>query len=317
MLDITSVHFALDEEFLSSYSKRSAPFPNPVAELVYLRTYSRQRADGSREAWKDTVQRVVEGCFRMQKAHVVGQNTNWNDGKAQRAAQIMYERVFAMKWLPPGRGLWAMGTPVTESRHLFAALNNCAFVSTAGMSENPTAPFTFTIDMSMLGVGVGFDTLGAGSVKILHVRQPPVPYTHVVADSREGWVESVRVCLDQYFVSGERVHFDYGDLRPRGAILATFGGVSSGPEPLQRLHEQLCVLLDAQASSVIDSRTIVDIMNMIGCCVIAGGIRRSSEIALGEVEDDTFLNLKNYHLNPDRVPYGWASNNSVKAHVGM
>lgn len=42
----------------------------------------------------------------------------------------MYARMWAMKFLPPGRGLWAMGTPLTEERGMFAALNNCAFVST-------------------------------------------------------------------------------------------------------------------------------------------------------------------------------------------
>lgn len=40
-----------------------------------------------------------------------------------------------MKFLPPGRGLWAMGSKLTTERRLYAALNNCAFVSTEGGSE--------------------------------------------------------------------------------------------------------------------------------------------------------------------------------------
>ena len=74
----------------------------------------------------------------------------------------MYERIFDMKFLPPGRGLWAMGTPITEERMMFAALNNCAFVSTQNLKEEGSKPFTFLMDAAMLGVGVGFDTLGAG-----------------------------------------------------------------------------------------------------------------------------------------------------------
>jgi hypothetical protein len=35
---------------------------------------------------------------------------------AQQTAQEMYKRIFYMKFLPPGRGLWAMGSPITEER---------------------------------------------------------------------------------------------------------------------------------------------------------------------------------------------------------
>lgn len=52
--------------------------------------------------------------------------------QAHKTAQEMYRRMFAMKFLPPGRGLWAMGSKLTTERRLYAALNNCAFVSTKG-----------------------------------------------------------------------------------------------------------------------------------------------------------------------------------------
>jgi len=42
----------------------------------------------------------------------------------------MFDKIYNMKFLPPGRGLWAMGTSITLKKELFAALNNCAFVST-------------------------------------------------------------------------------------------------------------------------------------------------------------------------------------------
>lgn len=44
-----------------------------------------------------------------------------------------------------------MGTSITEEKGLHAALNNCAFVSTESMSENPSKPFAFLMDMAMLG----------------------------------------------------------------------------------------------------------------------------------------------------------------------
>ena len=64
-------------------------------------------------------------------------------------------------------------------------------------------------------------------------------------------------------------------------------------------------------------RDIVDIMNFIGKCVVAGNIRRSAEIALGEHNDKEFIELKNYSKNPERVDYGWVSNNSIFAKIGM
>lgn len=56
-------------------------------------------------------------------------------------------------------------------------------------------------------------------------------------------------------------------------------------------------------------RLITDIFNAIGACVVAGNIRRSSEIALGSGHE--FLNLKNYELCPERGVLGWMSNNTV------
>jgi len=56
---------------------------------------------------------------------------------------------------------------------------------------------------------------------------------------------------------------------------------------------------------------IADIMNSISCCVVAGNIRRSSMIILGSMDDEEFINLKNYEMHPDRAEIGWTSNNSV------
>ena len=59
------------------------------------------------------------------------------------------------------------------------------------------------------------------------------------------------------------------------------------------------------------ARLVADIFNSIGACVVAGNVRRSAEICLGDVEDPEFVDLKNYTLNPERGEIGWMSNNSV------
>jgi len=43
---------------------------------------------------------------------------------------------------------------------------NCAFVTTKHIDEDFTQPFTYMMDMSMLGVGVGFDTKGKSKITI-------------------------------------------------------------------------------------------------------------------------------------------------------
>lgn len=278
-------------------------------------TYSRLKEDGTKELWHDTVERVVNGTYTMQKRWILDHNLGWSERKAQRSAQEMYDRIWNMKFLPPGRGLWAMGSGLTLEKDLFAALNNCAFVSTDQLHKDLAEPFTFLMDASMLGIGVGFDTKGAGKLTIQAPQDAVEFYT--IPDTREGWVESVGKLLLSYFEGTSRVVMDYSLIRPAGQPIKGFGGVSSGHEPLERLHESLRNVLNAQVGQPISVTTIVDIMNLIGKCVVAGNIRRTAEIVFGAPDSEEFLDLKDYKKNPHREAFGWTSNNSIFATTGM
>lgn len=107
----------------------------------------------------------------------------------------------------------------------------------------------------------------------------------------------------------------YDDIRPYGEPIKTFGGVASGPEPLKVLHKAIHDTLEPLIGKPITETAIVDIMNHIGVCVVAGNVRRTAEIAFGT--SDEFINLKNYELNPHRGAYGWTSNNSILAEIGQ
>lgn len=313
--------FKLSPSFVERYRERRAPFGfNGLGELVFMRSYSRVKPDGSRERWSETVERVVNGTYNMQKRWIEQHQLGWNAWRAQHSAQEMYDRIFSMKFLPPGRGLWAMGSPITEEKMLYAALNNCAFVSTEGLRRDPARPFCFLMDASMLGVGVGFDTRGADDsepavVRGFNTRKTPV--RHVVEDTREGWVQSVKVLLDAIFLCRAEPQFDYSEIRPAGSLIRGFGGVSSGPESLRRLHVNIVQALRPMEGRPVTARAIADIMNLIGLCVVSGNVRRSAEIALGRHDDETFLDLKDYTRNPDRTEFGWTSNNSIFAQLGM
>ena len=310
--------FKLSEKFIDKYKRKRPPFGfNGLGELVYMRTYSRIKEDGKNERWWETVQRVVEGTYSMQKNHIESHQLGWNPWQGQKSAQEMYERIFNMKFLPPGRGLWAMGTPITEEKGLYAALNNCAFVSTKTLKEDYAKPFCFLMDASMLGVGVGFDTKGAGEIVVKGINRDRNEEIFMIPDTREGWVESLKLLLESYFHGTAHVEFDYNQIRPAGVPIKGFGGVSSGPEPLKEVHEDIRKVLEENEGNPITITTIVDIMNLIGKCVVAGNVRRTAEIVFGDPDSEEYLDLKNYKVNPHRDQYGWTSNNSVFAELGM
>jgi ribonucleotide reductase alpha subunit len=310
--------FQLSENFINKYKRKRPPFGfNGLGELVYMRTYSRIKEDGKNERWWETVQRVVEGTYTMQMKWINQYQLGWNPWQAQRSAQEMYDRMFNMKFLPPGRGLWAMGTPITEEKKLYAALNNCAFVSTSTLKEDYSKPFCFLMDASMLGVGVGFDTKGAGEIVVKGVDESRDNQTFEIPDTREGWVESLKLLLESYFHGQAPIEFDYTKIRPAGVPIKGFGGVSSGPEPLEEVHGDIREVLEKNSGEPITVTTIVDIMNLIGKCVVAGNVRRTAEIVFGDPHSEEYLDLKNYQVNQHREQYGWTSNNSIFAELGM
>tara|TARA_Y100001963_G_scaffold153348_1_gene239951 strand:- start:1982 stop:3949 length:1968 start_codon:yes stop_codon:yes gene_type:complete len=317
MQDTSTVRrFKLSESFIEQYRDKEVPW-GPVGYVTYKRTYARRLSEfdsgatGSEE-WHQTCRRVIEGMFTMQKKHVYALGLEWNDAKAQRTAKDAYDRLFELKWTPPGRGLWMMGTKFLEEK-TGAGLFNCAFRSTQDIDKKGGYLFSWIMDALMVGIGVGFDTKGAGR---LTIKKPEaVEEVHYIPDSREGWVDSVRILLDGYFQGSKVPTFNYSQIRPAGALIRGFGGTSSGAGPLIELHNNLCALFDNREGEELTSVDIVDTENFIGKCVVAGNVRRSAALALGELDDTDYLTMKN---DKDKLySHRWGSNNSFHAKVGM
>jgi ribonucleoside-triphosphate reductase len=316
--------YRMQDEFFSDYRSRRPDFGFPVGagntlgEHSWITKYARTKEDGSRERFWEGLRRVIEGMYSIQKDHALRYRLPWNEDQAHRSAQEAYERAFAGKWSPPGRGLWIFGTELVNGKGDSSALQNCSFLSTAliGDMEDPSYPFTRQMDQNMLGVGVGFDVLGAGKI-VLH--QPGGAFPFQVADSREGWCESLGALLRAFFLGRRMPVFDYSKIRPAGAPIRTFGGTAAGPEPLRKLHVKLTEILSGREGQPLSSRDITDIFNLSGKCVVSANVRRSAEIALGLPDDEDFLSLKDWNANPERMGYdGWGhiSNNSVIAQSG-
>ena len=318
--------FKLSESFVDSYRDKEVPWGfvdaagSPVSEIVFFRTYSRKKADGSKETWVDACERVINGMYSLQKDYVKANRLPWSDVKAQRSAEEAFDRMFEFKWTPPGRGIWMMGTELVNKHRNSAALQNCAFLSTADIDKrDPGAAFGWLMEASMLGVGVGFDTKGSGKNIEIHVptRHEVEDGPVVIPDSREGWVESTRLLINSFLKPDQKIlRFDYSLIRPAGEPIKTFGGTAAGPEPLIKLHDKLEELFVRNEGKTLSSLLIMDIANLIGVCVVSGNVRRSAELAMGSLDDDDFLSAKDYDQHPDRAEWGWMSNNSVEAHVG-
>ena len=321
--------FKLSEDFVGSYKNKQAPFGyrdaagNSVGEITFLRTYSRKKEDGTKETWAEVCERVTNGTYSIQKDYAKQQRLPWSDTKAAASAKEFFDRLFELKFSPPGRGLWVMGTEIVNVQKNSAALQNCAFVSTKEMTkQNPAKPFVFLMEASMLGVGVGFDDKGAD--KDFPIYAPQGEETYVIPDTREGWVESTATLINAYLKPDSKTPvFDYKEIRPAGTPIKTFGGTAAGHEPLEKLHNYIHKLFKGRAGEKVTRKDIADIGNLIGVCVVSGNVRRSAELLIGRIDDTDFLNLKNAEVYPERNSYdpaspGWAwmSNNSVEVEVG-
>jgi adenosylcobalamin-dependent ribonucleoside-triphosphate reductase len=323
--------FKISDDFIESYRSKKAPFGyrdaagNSVGEITFLRTYSRLKEDGTKETWADVCERVINGMYSLQKDHCKKSRLPWNDVKAQASAKEAFDRLFNLKWTPPGRGLWMMGTQIVNVHKNSAALQNCAFVSTAEMTKlNPSKPFSFLMEASMLGVGVGFDDKGAD--KDFTIYEPTkAPTVDVIADDRESWARATGDLINSFLKPDQNpIEFDYSLIRPLGSPIKTFGGTASGPAPLIKLHNAIRKIFLGRAGQKLTRKDIADIGNLIGVCVVSGNVRRSAELLIGRIDDQDFLNLKNAEVFPERNSYdsenpgwGWMSNNSVEVSVGQ
>jgi ribonucleoside-triphosphate reductase len=246
---------------------------NGLGEVVFRRTYSRNN-----ESWHDVVIRVIEGVLTIRKEHFYRNSLGWKDDEWQSFAKEMALSLFEMEWLPPGRGLWMMGTDFVYERGSMG-LFNCGATDT---KDDLVLSAEWTMDCLMNGVGIGFNTDWKGVAEIPDKKDSQL---FVVPDSREGWCESLVKLLCSYINSpryGKNKFpiFDYSQIRQQGLPIKGFGGLASGPEPLRKMHTRIegyldnfCqgfIEVDGKKKSYTHVRLIADIFNSIGACVVAG-----------------------------------------------
>ena len=271
-----------------------------VGYPVFKRTYARA-VENRTEEWPETVERVVKACNEQL-------GCDFSDIEKDELRHIM----MSLKGTVAGRFLWQLGTETVDKLGL-PSLQNCAFV----VVDKPIRPFTWAFEMLMLGSGVGFN-IQRENVAELPSPMPDVTITRldkndadfIVPDSREGWVELLRRVLEASFVTGKGFTFATHLIRSKGSPIKGFGGTASGPEDLVWGMVEINKILNAKHGSPLSSVDCLDIMNIIGRIVVAGNVRRSAQIAIGDPDDVEYLSAKRWDLG--NIPNWRAmSNNSV------
>lgn len=273
----------------------------PVGYVTYKRTYSRPTKNGKTEEWQDTVDRVIKACREQL-------NVGFTPAEEAAVRHMMVN----LKGTVAGRFLWQLGTKTVDRLGL-PSLQNCAFV----VVDAAIRPFTWTFEMLMLGSGVGFNIQREHVYQIPKVikkvkieRKDVNDADFIVPDSREGWVELLQRVLVASFVTGKGFSFATHLIRSKGSPIKGFGGVASGPEDLVWGMLQINEVLNTRAGKRLRPIDCLDMMNIIGRIVVAGNVRRSAQIALGDYDDFEFLRAKRWDLGG--IPNWRAmSNNSV------
>lgn len=257
-------------------------FENPSQEFVYIRTYSRWLEDKKRrETWKETVARYIN-FIKEERGSII----------PDKVYNKMEERILNMEVLPSMRMLWAAGPALKKDN---VCGYNCAFANVDSIES-----FSEALYILMCGTGYGFSVTNKSIEKL-----PTIPKInweekeyHLVEDSREGWANSVKFLLDSLY-NGKSVAFDYSIVRPKGSRLLTMGGRSSGPEPLIILHNFIIEIFQTAQGRKLNSLECLDVMNQIASIVVVGGVRRSSQISLSDLDDELIKHAKDWPF-PER-----------------
>lgn len=247
-----------------------------ASEFVYYRTYSRWVPElNRRETYPETVARYIE--FMKDR---------FKDSPVPKKVYAKIEDGLLNKVVMPSmRTFWSAGESLRQE--------NISGYNCSALAVDSIESFAECLYILCCGTGVGF------SVERKYVNQlPEVPTTimpgqiiHVVADSKEGWAESLKILMTNLY-SGNEINFDYSKVRPAGARLKTFGGRASGPGPLISLHSYVKDVFYAARGRKLTTLECHDIMNEIAQIVVSGGVRRSSEISLSDLDDDLMRGAK-------------------------
>jgi len=264
---------------------------NDYMRYIHISKYARFRDKlKRRETWGETVDRYVE--FFLETGVITDEE-----------ATTIGDSIFNMQVMPSMRAMMTAGRALKR--------DNLAGYNCAGISVDSPRVFDEIFYILMNGSGVGF------SVERQFINQMPTvaesmhstDTTILVQDSKEGWSKALKELIALLY-SGDVPKWDLSLVRPAGARLKTFGGRSSGPEPLDLLFRKVVALFNRAIGRELNSLECHDLICQIADTVIVGGVRRSACISMSNLTDDRMRRCKTgefYLTDPQR----FLANNSV------
>lgn len=296
----------------------------PTGKVVYDRTYSRPKPDGTPETWPETVQRVVRGNLGLVDAKFIEV-----DEEAKLTALME-----SFKILPAGRHLWASGVPGRQF------LFNC-HVSHWGEKLSEHFEFTFMRLMEGGGVGANYSTKYVGGYRVQRPLRVHVvcdsnhadyaelkadgllsenfdsewPGAFEVEDSREGWAGALVDLIDTYETTAEVLHtdrvFDISRVRAKGSRIKGFGGTASGPGALALMLKEISEALNSvyARGGALSPLPAMEVDHSIAQAVVSGGTRRSARMAMVHWADPQVFEFITCKANSGKH---WTTNISVE-----
>lgn len=300
----------------------------PTGKVVYERSYSRTKPDGTKEDWFDTTERVIKGNLGL----VYGTPDTWSDSVKNEYTELK-AMMDSFQIIPGGRHLWASGVPGRQF------LFNC---HVSHWNDNITDHFDFTFMRLMEGGGVGtnYSTKYINKypapnreLKVHIVCDPSHPdfqkmkdagvlsteFSHEwagafqIGDTREGWSEAMCDLINTYF-KDDVIHYDrvynVTGVREEGRPLVSFGGTASGPLPLAIMLHEISEIVNKRASQQeqLNPIDMMEIDHSMAMCVVSGGNRRSARMAMVAWDDPFIMQFINCKQNTGKH---WTTNISV------
>ena len=278
----------------------------PSALAVFYRTYSRRKADGTRESFKEAMTRAVEDAAR------VGKYTD--EEKALVLDQALNQHCF-----PSGRAFWVAGTEWAAQQENFSGWYNCTSTNIVDLDA-----FKLIMELAMMGSGTGA-ILESDLIKKLPSVKNQINITRInkvgtiakknrqdfssleekegefvltVGDSRQGWADAYRMimglAMETELQQGGSIidlKICLGNVRPAGERLKGFGGTAN-PVKLEEMFTKVVNLLNKAVGRKLNSVEACLLIDEAAACVVAGNIRRSAGMRQFSETDKEAANCK-------------------------
>jgi ribonucleoside-diphosphate reductase alpha chain len=268
--------------------------PTLYQEFIHLSRYARWiEEEKRRETWEETVDRYVNHMCDVQCGGKISP-----DIKAE-----IKDAILTLKVMPSMRCMMTAGEALERDQ---VAGYNCSYLAI----DDPKA-FDEVLYILMCGTGVGFSVERQFVNKMPYVAERLRPSKTVIGveDSKIGWANAYRELISMLY-QGRIPNWDVSEVRKAGERLKTFGGRSSGPEPLEDLFRFTIEIFKEAQGRRLSSIECHDLCCKIGEIVVVGGVRRSALISLSNPSDDRMRHAKSGSWW-DTTPWRALANNSA------